>query len=152
MKKIIGISLIIIVLDIISKLLISMNMNLNSSITVINNFFNITYVHNYGAAFSILIGARIVLILISLIILYILYKYLKKEELNKYNTICYSFLIGGIIGNLIDRIIYGYVIDFLSFKIINYNFPIFNVADIFITLGTFMFLIRMVRSDLKCKK
>ena len=152
MKKIIGISLIIIVLDIISKLLISMNMNLNSSITVITNFFNITYVHNYGAAFSILIGARIVLILISLIILYILYKYLKKEELNKYNNICYSFLIGGIIGNLIDRIIYGYVIDFLSFKIINYNFPIFNVADIFITLGTFMFLIRMVRSDLKCKK
>lgn len=152
MKKIIGISSIIIVIDIITKLLIDANMDLNSSITVINNFLNITYVHNFGAAFSILIGARIILIIISLIVLYFIYRYLQKEELNNYNIICYGFLIGGIIGNLIDRIVYGYVIDFLSFKIINYNFPVFNVADIFITLGTFMFLIRMVRSDLKCKK
>ena len=152
MKKIIGISLIIVVIDLITKLLISTNMDLNSSITVINNFFNITYVHNFGAAFSILVGARIILIIVSLIILYLIYRYIQKEELTKYTTICYSFLIGGIIGNLIDRVVYGYVIDFLSFKIINYNFPIFNVADIFITLGTFMFLIRMVRSDFKCKK
>ena len=63
------------------------------------------------------------------------------KVLNKYLMINYSMLIGGIIGNMIDRIIYGYVIDYLSFNIFGYSFPIFNLADTFIVVSIIMLLL-----------
>lgn len=136
MKKIIPISLFIIILDQIVKMIISSKMLVNSSITIIKDFFNITYVKNIGAAFSILSGGRFLLIIIALIAIYIIYKLLiKNKNLNRINIINYSLLIGGIIGNLIDRIIRGYVVDYLDFTIFNYNFPIFNIADICIVIS-----------------
>lgn len=141
MKKIIPISLFIIILDQIVKMIISSKMLVNSSITIIKNFFNITYVKNIGAAFSILSGSRILLIMIALIAIYIIYKLLvKNKNLNKINIINYSLLIGGIIGNLIDRIIRGYVVDYLDFTIFNYNFPIFNIADICIVISCILLI------------
>lgn len=141
MKKIIPISLFIIILDQIVKMIISSKMLVNSSITIIKNFFNITYVKNIGAAFSILSGSRILLIMIALIAIYIIYKLLiKNKNLNRINIINYSLLIGGIIGNLIDRIIRGYVVDYLDFTIFNYNFPIFNIADICIVLSCILLI------------
>lgn len=136
MKKILPISLLFVVIDQIVKILVISKLALQQSITIINNFFNITYVRNTGAAWSILSGNVLLLIMISVLALVAIYYYLiKDKELNKIDIVSYSMLIGGIIGNLIDRVVHGYVIDYLDFKIFNYNFPIFNVADTLIVIS-----------------
>ena len=117
-------------------------MNLYSSITIIPKFFSITYVRNTGAAFSIMENSRILFIIIGLLSIYLIWRYLiKDKKLNNFYITSYSMLIGGIIGNMIDRIIYGYVIDYLSFNIFGYGFPIFNLADSFIVVSIIMLLL-----------
>ena len=145
MKKILPISLLLVVIDQIVKILVINKMALQQSIIVINNFFNITYVRNTGAAWSILSGNVLLLIMISVIALGVIYYYLiKDKKLNKIDTISYSMLIGGIIGNLIDRVVHGYVIDYLDFKIFNYNFPIFNIADTLIVISIIIIGISLI--------
>ena len=145
MKKILPISLLLVVIDQIVKIRVINKMTLQQSIIVINNFFNITYVRNTGAAWSILSGNVLLLIMISVIALGVIYYYLiKDKELNKINIISYSMLIGGIIGNLIDRVVHGYVIDYLDFKIFNYNFPIFNIADALIVISIIIIGISLI--------
>ena len=142
MKKIGIISLVFIIIDFIVKIIINNNMNVYDSISIIPSFFSITYVRNIGAAFSIMENSRILFIIIGFIALILIYKYLiMNKVLNKYLMISYSMLIGGIIGNMIDRIIYGYVIDYLSFNIFGYSFPIFNLADTFIVISIIMLLL-----------
>lgn len=133
--------LIIIILDQTSKFLITNFFNVGDTLTIIRNFFNLTYHKNLGAAFGIFQGSILFLICISLLILVYLIKEMKKSISNK--LIFYSFitLIGGLIGNLIDRVFLGYVRDFLEFKIFNYNAPIFNVSDICITIGVISLII-----------
>lgn len=97
-------------------------------------------------------GFTILLILIGLFVLFYIHKYLLKEVTTKLEIVGYSFIIGGIIGNLFDRIVYGEVIDFLSFKIFNYYFPIFNLADTFICIGIFLIIISFLKKDKKIKK
>ena len=130
---IIFITLIVIILDIISKILISNILILNESITVIPNFFYLTYANNYGGAWSIFEGNTL-----------IIYYLFKNKVTRKIEIIGYSLLLGGAIGNLIDRIVYGYVIDFLDFYIFKYDFPIFNVADIGIVVGIILLLVSMI--------
>ena len=131
----------LVLIDQIIKIFISNTMILNSSISVIDKFFSITYVQNLGAAFSILNGNRIFLIMIAIVALFIIYKFFIKDTiLTKMNIFTYSILIGGILGNLIDRIIRGYVIDYLDFNIIGYNFPIFNIADIAVVIGVILII------------
>ena len=145
MKKILPISLLLVVIDQIVKILVINKMTLQKSIIVINNFFNITYVRNTGAAWSILSGNVLLLIMISIIALGVIYYYLiKDKELKKIHIVSYSMLIGGIIGNLIDRVVHGYVIDYLDFKIFNYNFPIFNIADILIVISIIIIGISLI--------
>ena len=145
MKKILPISLLFVVIDQVVKILVINKMALQQSIIVINNFFNITYVRNTGAAWSILSGNVLLLIMISVIALGVIYYYLiKDKKLNKIDTISYSMLIGGIIGNLIDRVVHGYVIDYLDFKIFNYNFPIFNIADTLIVISIIIIGISLI--------
>lgn len=145
MKKILPISLLLIVIDQIVKILVINKMALQQSITIINNFFNITYVRNTGAAWSILSGNVLLLIMISVLALVTIYYYLiKDKDLNKIDIVSYSMLIGGIIGNLIDRIVHGYVIDYLNFKIFNYNFPIFNIADTLIVISIIIIGISLI--------
>ena len=145
MKKILPISLLFVVIDQIVKILVISKLALQQSITIINNFFNITYVRNTGAAWSILSGNVLLLIMISVLALVAIYYYLiKDKELNKIDIVSYSMLIGGIIGNLIDRIVHGYVIDYLDFKIFNYNFPIFNIADTLIVISIIIIGISLI--------
>lgn len=145
MKKILPISLLLIVIDQIVKILVINKMALQQSIIVINNFFNITYVRNTGAAWSILSGNVLLLIMISVLALVTIYYYLiKDKDLNKIDIVSYSMLIGGIIGNLIDRIVHGYVIDYLDFRIFNYNFPIFNIADTLIVISIIIIGISLI--------
>lgn len=136
------ITMLIVVIDQISKELINIYLRLNESIKIINNFFYITNAHNYGAAWSILSGNTLFLIIITFISIYLIHKYTKE-----YKGIFKSILYGGIIGNLIDRIFYGYVRDFIDFRIFNYNYPVFNISDICIFIGIFILVIKIVKDE-----
>lgn len=146
MKKFYLVSLITFMIDRIIKILVVL-LNIDK-VTIINNFFNINLAYNYGAAWSILTGKKLFLILISIIIVIGIYFILiRGKKLKTYESITYGLLIGGILGNLFDRIIYGYVIDFLDFYIFGYDFPIFNLADSFIVISIFMLLVDLIRGE-----
>ena len=135
-KKLYGLSFIFVIIDQIIKYVISNNIILNTNITIIDKFFYLTNVHNDGAAFSILSGNVIFLILMTIISLVVIYFFfIKDKTTSKIEKVFISMLLGGIIGNFIDRLIHGYVIDYLETLIFNYHFPIFNFADICIVLG-----------------
>ena len=128
-------------LDQYSKIYISLNINklINKDLLILT----IEYIRNYGAAFNILSGSRLFLSLISIIstiILMYLIFIRKDKPINKYGL---SFIVAGSIGNGIDRIFYGYVIDFIKIKFI--DFPVFNIADIAINLGILVIIINYIR-------
>lgn len=141
MKRIILISTLTLILDILTKQLVINLMIENQSISLIKDFFSITYAKNTGVAFSFLEGNVPLIIIITSIIILLILKYIKDTVQNKYESICYGLIIGGAIGNLIDRISYGYVIDFLDFNLFGYPFPIFNIADTAIVIGIFTLII-----------
>lgn len=114
---------------------------------IIMNFFSITKVYNMGASWSILTGQRWFLIALAIIILILLFYYQTKFVRNNRNIIAFALLYGGITGNLLDRIIYGHVIDFLDFTIFGYNFPVFNFADICIVLGVLLLIIAIFKKE-----
>lgn len=110
-------------------------------IVIIKNFIELTYVQNEGAAFGILQQKRTLFIIITLLVVILITFYLVKNynSLTKLTHIGVATLLGGAIGNLIDRIRLGYVVDFISVRLINsYDFPVFNVADIAIVLSTIL--------------
>lgn len=149
MKRIILISTLTLILDILAKQLVVNLMIENQSISLIKDFFSITYAKNTGVAFSFLEGNVPLIIIITSIIILLILKYIKETNQNKYESICYGLIIGGAIGNLIDRIIYGYVIDFLDFNLFGYPFPIFNIADTAIVIGIFSLIILSFIEDKK---
>ena len=101
--------------------------------------FKLDFVKNYGAAFNLLSGSRIFLSLVSIIFsILLIYLIFRKNTLNSFDLYSYSFILGGTIGNGIDRIYKGFVVDFINLNII--NFPVFNIADISINIG-FIFLL-----------
>ncbi len=136
-------------LDLLSKLLITKTFNLHDTLVVIKSFFHITYVKNTGAAFSMLSGKTYLLIIVSLTIIIGLIIYLiKNHPKNKFEQYGYSLIIGGSLGNLLERLFLGYVTDFLDFRIFGYHYPIFNLADTFIFIGVVLIIIDTWR----CKK
>lgn len=139
--KIVIISLIALIIDIISKRLVINFMFPDMSINIISNFFSLTYAKNEGIAFSLLDGKVDFIVIMSVIIIGMLIKYLKDNKVEKVEQIAYGLLIGGALGNLLDRILYGYVIDFLDFNIFGYHYPIFNFADTFIVIGILILII-----------
>lgn len=145
-KKVYVLSLIFFLIDLISKLIILKIENI-LPITVIKNFFYLNKVTNEGAAFSSFTGYQIILILIAILALIYIYKSVLKDIKTSLGTISISLLVGGILGNLFDRIVYNKVIDFLSFNIFGYMFPIFNIADIFICIGVLLLLIDYIRGE-----
>lgn len=148
--RIIIISIFILLIDQVSKALASIYLTLNKSIDIITNFFSLTLTNNYGAAFGIFKYSNTLLIIATLIILIILYKYMHSFKKNMRNKIAFGFILGGVFGNLIDRIIKGYVVDFLDFKIFNYDYPVFNIADIAIVIGVILLGYAIIRKEDKC--
>ncbi len=135
-------TIIFLLIDIISKFIVSRSMNLLDSYAVIRNFFNITYVKNTGAAWSIMSDSGVFLIIISLVIIISIVMYvIRNKPTKKGEIIAYSMILGGAIGNLLNRVFLGSVIDFLDFNIFGYDYPIFNLADTFIVLGIVIVLI-----------
>lgn len=140
-------TILVILVDFFSKYMVSKLMTVNETINLINNFFRITYVKNTGAAFSIFSNNTLLVIIISVIVIgFLLFYIYKNKGNNKLENVSYAFILGGAIGNLIDRLVYGYVIDFLDFEILSYDAPIFNLADTFIVIGVILFLINTLRS------
>lgn len=144
MLKWLWLSLLAIILDQVSKLAIAANMQLFQSIRLMP-FFNLTYVHNTGAAFSFLSEAggwqrwffAGLAMVISLIIAVWMARLTKQETLL---AIALALVLGGAVGNLIDRLAYGYVIDFLDVYYNTWHWPAFNIADSAITLGVILML------------
>lgn len=141
MKKIGIISLIVIIIDRILKVLVTNNFVLNVRNKIIDGFFYITNCHNEGAAFSLFSGNVLFLIFITLIVLFLIYRTINKKNVNKIGILAYGLLLGGILGNLYDRIFYGYVIDYLDFVIFKFNFAIFNLADAAIVIGAILLIV-----------
>lgn len=142
-------AILLIAFDQITKYLILSNFKLGESLLIIDNFFSITSHRNRGAAWGILEDSRLFFIVITSIFLIGLLIYLlkNKDNLVFLDKVTFSLIIGGAIGNFIDRIKTGEVVDFLDFKIFNYNFPIFNIADICICIGVFLLAIKIYKED-----
>ncbi|NLC67486.1 MAG: signal peptidase II [Clostridiaceae bacterium] len=131
------IAVIIIAADQASKHIIVKHVEYNSLIPVINKFFYITYHENKGAAWGILQNRLYILIPLTIVVSAVMVYILVKTE-SRMLKLSLSFVLGGAIGNLIDRISKGKVVDFLDFYFGKYNFPTFNVADTFIVIGTIL--------------
>lgn len=125
------------VFDQLTKFFVQSKIELYEMRPVVDKFFYITHVTNKGAAWSIFQNGRYFFIvlttIISAVMFYVLFKV--DDRLLKYSL---SFILGGAIGNLIDRILRGKVTDFLEFHFGNYQFPTFNIADCFIVIGSFL--------------
>jgi len=126
--------LIILFLDQFSKLLITKNLLYNQSIPVIKGIFYLTLIHNRGAAFGILKNQVPLFICTSVFAIILIYSNLKNNKHRMSYSIALSFILAGALGNLIDRLFFGFVIDFLDFRI----WPVFNVADSAITVGALL--------------
>ena len=132
-----SLSIFIVLIDQFTKYLIFYNKKLFINKDFL--LFKLDFVKNYGAAFNIFSGSRIFLSLISILFSTLLiYLIFRKNTINIFDLYSYSFILGGTIGNGIDRIYKGFVIDFINLNII--NFPVFNIADISINIG-FIFLL-----------
>ncbi len=139
---IILLGLVVLLLDQFTKQWIRSVFIYGESLPVIDGFFNLVYVRNPGAAWGILAGKGLVLILISIFVLVLLIIYrrsfLQDQILHK---ILLGLMIGGIVGNLIDRIRFGWVTDFLDFQFGSYHYPSFNVADSAICIAVGLYII-----------
>ena len=150
MKKksniILSIVLVIVLLgiDLLLKYLVSTYL---TTVNIIDNFFSLTYVLNDGAAFSLFASRIYLLILIAIICLFFIIYELKNNLDDRVLSIGYSLVLAGLLGNFLDRLIDGYIIDYLSFKILGYNYPIFNFADILIVVGIVIVIIKEILKE-----
>ncbi|NTV90254.1 MAG: signal peptidase II [Clostridiales bacterium] len=148
------IAALVIAIDQGSKYLISVKIPYGEMIPVLGDFFQLTYHHNQGAAWGILQNARYFFVTLTIIVVAVMIYILFKTD-SKFLKLSLSFLIGGAVGNLIDRIIRGGVTDFLNFFIGSYNFPTFNAADMSIVFGTILlavYLLFIYKEPEKVKK
>ncbi|WP_028307429.1 signal peptidase II [Desulfitibacter alkalitolerans] len=128
-------AIVIVILDQLTKHFIIISMHPNESIPVIENIFHITFVRNPGAAFGILQNQIAFFIVVTIIVIFLLVGvYWKLARENTILTIGLSLQLGGAVGNLIDRIRFSYVVDFLDFRV----WPVFNVADMAIVTGVIL--------------
>lgn len=142
-------------IDQITKFIIYKNMNLGESINILN-FLNITFVKNYGAAFSFLNNAPIwfrkpFFLIVPITAIIIVSYLLKKENVSKLKIFAFSFIIAGAFGNFIDRLTYGFVVDFLDLYIGKHHWPVFNVADISITIAIVLLIILEIKTKKESK-
>ena len=148
MISVLILTLVFTTLDQTLKIIIDSHLLLGESVKIIPNFFNITLAHNSGAAWSILNNKSIFLILIGIVALIIVYFcFIRNKNLKKIDIILISMLTSGILGNLIDRIRLGYVIDYLDFNLFGYDYPIFNLADILIVVSIIILVIRSIKEE-----
>ena len=135
------IGILFLLIDIISKQLILYFMVENQTIQIIPHLFSLTYVKNTGVAFSMLEGNILFILLMSMIVVGVLVYFAKNRGSSQLENLCYSMILGGALGNFLDRIFYGYVIDFFDFSLFGFKMAIFNVADVLIVCGVFLLIV-----------
>jgi signal peptidase II len=128
------------IFDRLSKVWALKNLSKTGEIVVIKNIFSFEYLENRGAAFGVLQNKTVLLSIITLIIVCIMIYYIvKNRNMSLLLRISFSLIISGALGNLFDRIVYKYVVDFITFHYKDiYYFPTFNVADMMVVVGTFL--------------
>ena len=144
-------SSVVVMLDQITKVWVSSILQLNQTINILP-FFDLRLLHNPGAAWSILATAggwqRWFLSILALFVSGVIIVWLSRLERQRYWLACaLALILGGAIGNVIDRIIYGYVVDFVDIYYQGRHWPAFNIADSAISLGAFMLLICLIRNE-----
>lgn len=140
------IALIIVALDQLTKWLIVKNMELGESLIIIKDFFYITSHRNAGAAWGILQGQMWLFYIITVTVVIAIVYYLEKHAKGKpLFQLSLAFILGGAIGNFIDRLFRKQVVDFLDTYIFTYDFPIFNIADSALTIGVVLMFLQMIR-------
>ena len=146
--KLFLVALIVLFIDRLIKYFVMSNLILLESIEIIKNFFNITYIKNDGIAFNMLSGNRIIILILTIIFVYLFYlMFIKGKKLTEFNRIIYGMLFGGILGNLLDRIVFKSVIDYFDFRLFGFSFPVFNFADIMIVISIFFIFIEVIRGE-----
>lgn len=136
-------SIAILSLDILTKLVVELNFGKGDTLPLIRDIFHLTYVENQGIAFGMFSGGRWIFIIVSVLVLgFIAYIYSKTVHRSKFLKIGTALVYGGAIGNMLERLAKGYVVDFFDFRLI--GFPVFNVADIAICVGAVMLLIHFL--------
>ncbi|MGP4065499.1 signal peptidase II [Oceanobacillus sp. M65] len=144
------ISLIVIGIDQFTKWLVVKNMDYGEEITIIDQFFSLTSHRNTGAAWGILEGQMIFFYIITLVVVIGIIVYMQRyAKGNRGLAIALSLLLGGAIGNFIDRLFRKEVVDFFDFVIFGYDFPIFNIADSALVVGVFCIIIATIMDELK---
>lgn len=146
-RKILIVAAFTLLLDQLTKVAVSTLIPLNGEFVFIKNFFSIHYINNYGAAWSILTNQTTFIIILSIISLIIIYHFMFVFQKNKRNNIAFGLLVGGLVGNLIDRWLFGYVRDFFDFCIFHYDYPIFNIADMSIVIGVILLLYAVIKGE-----
>ena len=132
------------VLDLVTKYCLDANLEYDQTYVIIPYIFNFKVIYNIGAAWGIMSGKQVFLIVLSIVFLAIfVLNFIKEKNKTWLLTIAFSFLIGGCIGNLYDRIVLGYVRDFIQFDFWQ-SFPIFNFADVFLSIGVLLFVIYLI--------
>lgn len=145
--------LVIVIGDQVTKIIVDHTLSLGASYAIIDNFFYFTYAHNTGAAWGMLAGKISLFLIVSIIAAVgIIYYFMKSESYQKLTRFGLVLVFGGLIGNLIDRLAFGYVRDFIDFIIFGYNFPIFNVADMAITIGMALVILEISIEEYKAWK
>ena len=149
-------SLLLFAVDYMTKAVVVANMKLYESIEILP-IFNFTYMQNYGAAFSFLSDAggwqRWFFTAIAMAVSGVILWWLKQSPKNQtLLPVAFSFILGGALGNVYDRLVHGYVIDFLDFYVNGYHWPAFNIADSAIFIGAALLIIDMIKNGDKNKK
>ncbi len=137
---------ILVVADQVTKSLIAASPEQFGNLMVIKDFFYLTYVKNTGAAWSMLAGQRAFLSVLAAAAILVMIFFLNKtlKENNRLSAFALALMIAGAAGNLIDRLMFGYVRDFMNFYIFGYDFPVFNVADICLTVGVCLLILSTI--------
>ena len=146
-KRLLVISSIFIILDQLLKIIVRSNISLNEEIFIIPKFFYLTYVNNTGGAFSIFSDNSYLLAMFGIIVLIGIYYFIRNKKISFFEEIVYGLLIGGIIGNIIDRLIFNSVTDYIGLIFGSYYYPIFNLADIGIVVSIIILIIFELWSD-----
>ncbi|MEH7435983.1 signal peptidase II [Neobacillus drentensis] len=147
------IALFVILLDQITKWLIVSKMNLGDSIPIIDNILYITSHRNRGAAWGILQGQMWLFYVITIIVIIAIMYYMQKAAKGKWLLgVSLALMLGGAIGNFIDRVVRKEVVDFIHTYIFTYNFPVFNIADSALVVGVVVLMIEMLREERESKE
>jgi signal peptidase II len=130
---------VVLALDQFSKAAVSARLDLSEPVSVVGEFVRLTLVHNRGAAFGLFPGSPVPFIIVSaLAIAVVLYLFARDAYRNLASRLLLGCILGGALGNLIDRVRWGYVVDFIEIGAGNYHWPVFNVADSAVTLGVIL--------------